>query len=162
MTPSCLKGCHDIERHDPTETARPLRFAEQEASISDSVHPYGSSSRPLSKPLHNRAGTEDLYASRARSEAMLSHIGAPHSQSPRCFRAPPQDQLSQEDHLHTCRSAPEEDELLRPPLGTNTFDENKRQQEEEDDDDDDDDSQPPQEVNNVAAALVRIMSLRKH
>ena len=71
--PSNPEGCHEIERNDFTETAQRLRFAEQEASTSDPMRPYGPSSRPSSELLHDRIGTEDLYTHRARSEATMSN-----------------------------------------------------------------------------------------
>ena len=118
------------------------------ASTSDSMRPYGPSSRPSSELLHGRISSEDYYIGRARSEATTSHLPRPRSQAP--------------DHLHTGRSAANDHELVRSALNTDTFDEEDRQQRQEeqeeeeekgDDDDDEDNSQPQQEVNNAAAAL---------
>jgi hypothetical protein len=157
--PSNLEGCHEIERNDFTETAQRLRFAEQEASTSDLMRPYGPSSRPSSEPLHDRIGTEDLYTRRARSEATMSNSARPRSQPLHCSRASFLKQLSQEDHLHTRRSAADEHRLVRPALDTDTFGKGKRQQrqqqkeDDEDEDNDEDDGQPQQKVDNVAAVL---------
>jgi hypothetical protein len=112
-----------------------LRLAEHEASASDSTRPYG----PLFAPLRashctTAAVPTTLVQVRARSEAPTTHPGRPRSQPLRRSRASAQNQLGQEDRLHTGRSASEEDELLRPTLGTDTFDEeNRRQRQEEGD-----------------------------
>ena len=75
-----------------------------------------------------------LVRVRARSEAPTTHSGHPHSQSIRRSRASARNQLRQEDRLYTGRSALEEDELLRPTLDTDTFDEENKQQRQEEGD----------------------------
>jgi hypothetical protein len=69
-----------------------------------------------------------LVRVRARSEAPDNHPGRPRSQSLRRPRASAQNRLRREDRLHTGRSASEEDRLLCPTLGTDTFDEENEQQ----------------------------------
>ena len=150
--PSNPEGCHEIECNDFTETAQRLRFAEQEASTSDPMRPYGPSSRPSSEPLHDRIGTEDLYTRRARSEAMMSNSARPRSQPLHYSRASLLNQLCQEGHLHIGRSITDEYGLVRPILYTDTFDEEKRQQRQQQQQQEDD-GQLQQKVNNVAAAL---------
>jgi hypothetical protein len=70
----------------------------------------------------------------ARSEAPTTHPGRPRSQALCRSRLSAQNQLRQKDRLHTGRSASEEDELLRPTLGTDTFDEENKQQHQEEGD----------------------------
>jgi hypothetical protein len=97
---------------------------------------------------------EGLYRVRARSEAATSCASRPHSQ-PLCrLRTSPLDQPSTEDHLHTGRSAADEQELVRPALNTDTFDEEKsREQQEEDEERWDDDGEGQLQYGaNVAAA----------
>jgi hypothetical protein len=92
-------------------------------------------------------------------EAVLSYSTRPRNQSPLRSRSPPLNQLSQEDLLHTDRSAADEHEPVCPPLDTNTFGEDRRQEEEKQEasggggGDDDDDAQPQREMNSVEAAL---------
>jgi hypothetical protein len=69
-----------------------------------------------------------LVRVRARPQARTTHPGRPRSQSLRRSRASAQNQLRQEDRLHTGRSASEEDGLLRSTLGTDIFDEENKQQ----------------------------------
>jgi len=83
----------------------------------------------------------------------MSNSARPYSQPLHSSRASFLNQLNQEDHLHTGRSAADEHELVRPILDTDTFDEEKRQQRQQQEEDDKDDSQPQQKVNNVAVAL---------
>jgi hypothetical protein len=68
---------HDVESNDFTETTQNMRLAEQEALPSDSMRPYGQSSRPSSEPLHDRISTEDRYTDRAISEATMSRPARP-------------------------------------------------------------------------------------
>jgi hypothetical protein len=87
---------------------------------------------PLRAPLASHcmiaAAPTILLRLCARPQASTTHPGRPHSQSLRRLRASAQNQLRQEDRLHTGRSALEEDGLLRSTLGTDISDEEDKQQ----------------------------------
>jgi hypothetical protein len=117
---------HDID--DLPEPAPRLRLAEQGALTSDSIRPHAPPSRLSSEPLRNSIGAIDLYPSRARSEATTS--ARPRSPPPCSFRASPENQLSQEGHLHTGRGVADEHQLVGPARNADPVDERERQQEE--------------------------------
>jgi hypothetical protein len=164
-------GCHDIERNDFTETAQHLRLGEQDASTSDSMRAYSPSSRPSSESLHDRIDTEDHSTDRAIPEAVIFHSAPSCNQSPHCSRSSLLNQFSQEDNLHTDRSATDEHEPVRPSLDTHAFHEEDRRREDEkqevscgsDDDDEGEevnDALPQRETNSVKATLMAKKSSR--
>ena len=124
--------------------------------MSDSIRPHAPPSRLSSEPVHNSIGDVDLYPSRARSEATTS---ARHRSPPLCSRASPENQLSQEGHLHTGRGVADEHGLVGPALDSLPIDEGEREQheveqrEDEDNDEDEDEDEGPQQEVNVAVVM---------
>ena len=66
---------HNID--DFPETAPRLRVAEQGASTSDSIHPYGPPSRLSSEPLHDHISAAGQCIVCAKSEPMMSPPARP-------------------------------------------------------------------------------------
>jgi hypothetical protein len=156
------RGCHDIE------TAQHLRLSEQDAATSDPMQPHDPSSRPLSKLLHDRIDAEDHSTDCVRSESATFHPAPSCNQSPRRSRSSSLNQLSQEDNLHTSRSAVDEHEQARLSLDTHAFHEDRRrkdekqkvscgsdeEEEEEEEKEEVDDARPQRETNSAEAALM--------
>jgi hypothetical protein len=80
--------------------------------MSNSIHTPPS--RLPSEPLHGSIGAVYLHPRRARSEATPSCYARPRSPPPCCARASPENQLSQEGHLHTGRGVADEHGVVGP------------------------------------------------
>jgi hypothetical protein len=110
--PPSSDGWLDVD--DFLETAARLPLIETGALTSNAIRPYNSPLRLSSEPLHDNTTAIDLHPRRARSEATVPYSARFQSPLPRCTRALPEKQLSQEGHLYTGRGIADEHALVSP------------------------------------------------